>query len=168
MIAFIFLSKILGSSEPLLHEVIQIAVLFLELLSLAAIFKALIAEDERFLLPFMIFQVLGLIVSSFFLVIVTIALIDTDSFAATMIRDQVVISKESAKEELNAIDPAEDEEFLVRITAVFAIATIAFAIAITVWWMWVVGRCYFYFRDLNVERAKRSISLSFKAATMVP
>lgn len=49
--------------------------------------------------------------------IVTIALIDTDSFAATMIRDQVVISKESAKEELNAIDPAEDEEFCEYCTA---------------------------------------------------
>ncbi|KHN84699.1 hypothetical protein Tcan_11437 [Toxocara canis] len=168
MIAFIFLSKILGSSEPLLHELAQLGILFLELASLAAIFKALSSENEKFLLPFMVFQMLGLVISGFFLVIVTIAFIDTKSFAGDMVRSQVIISNESAREELNAVNPEEGEEFLVRITAVFAIATIAFAIAITIWWMWVVVRCYFYFRDLNVERAKRSVSLSFTAANIIP
>ncbi|VDK60381.1 unnamed protein product [Anisakis simplex] len=168
LIAFIFISKLLGSSEPLSQEIIEIIVLILELVALALVFKALCSENELLLIPFLLFQLIGLLVSGIGVILMVIALIDADSFAGRMVHDQVVMSSENAEDKLAAFGSEKSESLLVQVTAAFALGTLFVSIAITMWWMWVVKRCFNYFRDLNRERAKRNISMSFKATTIVP
>uniref|UniRef100_A0A158R5U5 MARVEL domain-containing protein n=1 Tax=Syphacia muris TaxID=451379 RepID=A0A158R5U5_9BILA len=155
MILFIVFTQLISGKVASQNGIFELSLTIIEFILLAGVFKALSSENEKYLMPFIVFQILMTVAFTTLLFIPIIALCNHESSASQIFQSYLTTMDGGDKKE------HLDETFVG--SAVLTIGMILFGIWISVWWISVMIRCYVYIRDLNVHRPSYSKPFPYKA-----
>lgn len=137
------------SKDAVYVVVFEVVYLVVDAACLVCLFIAVLRDKKVFLIPFFLSQVVSILFCAIFALLCIWALIDTDNYFGTVIKEIVTSAEEIEMERLH---PEMAGKMIIRLTATFlATASILF-FCLTFWWLVVVHRCYQYYSDMEKHR----------------
>ncbi|KAE9552700.1 hypothetical protein FO519_004106 [Halicephalobus sp. NKZ332] len=139
---------------------LEIASLLVEVAVLILLFIGLRKEDSRYLLPYLVYEGIWILISIMVTILSFFAFLNPQSDIGHIIRGQLV--------EIAVLDKKGEEmdNSLIRLSALFTILSFIIGAIVSIWWIYVVSKCYNYFKRLAEYREKTDVTVKYSSRTV--
>ncbi|CAJ0608867.1 unnamed protein product [Cylicocyclus nassatus] len=148
------------SEEHLLLSSFYIVHVLTEIICVVLLFVAVLKDRKRFLLPFLFIQVFSVLVYLVVALLCTWTAVDTDNFTGNFFKKEFMSPEEI---EIEKTHPEMAGTTLVRLWAIYAATVFILLLCLTLWFLFVVYRCYQYYTDMEKHREPFDTAVSYNA-----